>query len=168
MGRGRTRVCVRWYGEAPMIEVSADVTVPASPADAYAALLDLEHAAWLPAIRGLRHIGGPHQGVGARFEVEAGLIGRHLRGVLVCTEATSPRRTVVTLEEGLELTVTAVVAPTKGGCRVSLTARYTVGTGLTGAAVEHASVGAARREVARAVEQFAAQFGRKASGGPPD
>ncbi len=165
-GLRRTGVGAWWYGEAPMIEVTADVSVPAPPADAYASLLDLEHAAWLPAIRGLRHIGGPHQGVGARFEVEAGFVGRHLRGVLVCTEAASPRRTVVTLEEGLDLTVTASVTPTKGGCRVSLTARYSVGTGLTGAAVEHASVGAARREVARAVEQFAAQFGRKASGSP--
>jgi carbon monoxide dehydrogenase subunit G len=146
-----------------VIEASADVTVPVRPQEAYEALIDLEHAAWLPGIRGLRHIGGPTSGVGARYEVEAGLLGRHLRGVLVCTEAVSPKRTVMTLEEGLELTIVGTVARVNGGCRVELTARYSVGSGITAAAIERASAGPARREVARAVEQFAAQFARRAS-----
>ena len=148
---------------SPVIEASADVTVPVGADEAYAALSDLEHADWLPAVRGLRHVGGPAQGVGARYEVEAGLVGRHLRGVLVCVEAKRPDRTVMTLEDGLDLTIIATVQAVSGGCRVELTARYTVGNGLTGLAVERASAGAARREVCRAVEHFAAQFGRKAA-----
>jgi carbon monoxide dehydrogenase subunit G len=148
-----------------VIEASADVTVPVRTEEAYAALSDLGHADWLPGVKGLLHIGGPTQGVGARYEVEAGLVGRHLRGVLVCTEALSPKRTVMTLEDGLDLTITATVRPVSGGCRVELTARYSVGNGLTGLAIERASAGPARREVSRAVEHFAAQFGRKASAG---
>jgi carbon monoxide dehydrogenase subunit G len=148
-----------------MIESSADVTVPVGRDEAYAALTDLEHADWLPGVKGLRHIGGPAQGVGARYEVEAGLVGRHLRGVLVCTEAVRPERTVMTLEDGLDLTITGTVGKVSGGCRVELTARYSVGNGITGLAIERASAGPARREVCRAVEHFAAQFGRKASAG---
>ena len=148
-----------------MIESSADVTVPVGRDEAYAALTDLEHADWLPGVNGLRHIGGPAQGVGARYEVEAGLVGRHLRGVLVCTEAVRPERTVMTLEDGLDLTITGTVGKVSGGCRVELTARYSVGNGITGLAIERASAGPARREVCRAVEHFAAQFGRKASAG---
>jgi carbon monoxide dehydrogenase subunit G len=144
-----------------VIEASAEVTVPVRPQEAYDALTDLEHAVWLPGIRGLRHIGGPARGVGARYEVEAGLVGRHLRGVLVCTEAVSPRWTVVSLEEGLDLTITATVTRVNGGCRVELAARYSVGAGLAAMAIERASAGPARREVARAVEQFAAQFARR-------
>ncbi len=146
-----------------MIEASADVTVPVRPQEAYEALIDLEHAGWLPGIRGLRHISGPTSGVGARYEVEAGLLGRHLRGVLVCTEAVTPKRTVMTLEDGLDLTIVATVTRVNGGCRVELIARYSVGSGIAAVAVERASAGAARREVARAVEQFAAQFARRAS-----
>ena len=145
-----------------MIEASAEVTVPVRAEEAYAAVSDLEHADWLPGVKGLRHIGGPAQGVGARYEVEAGLVGRHLRGVLVCTQALRPERTVMTLEDGLDLVITATVRPVRGGCRVVLTARYSVGNGLTGLALERASAGPARREVSRAVEHFAAQFGRKA------
>jgi hypothetical protein len=162
----------RWYGEAShgtaalsaraVIEATADVTVPVGPEEAYAALSDLRHADWLPGVKGLRHIGGPVQGLAARYEVEAGLVGRHLRGVLVCTEALPPERMVMTLEEGLDLVITATVRGVSGGCRVDLSARYSVGNGLAGLAMERASAGPARREVCRAVEQFAAQFGRKA------
>ena len=148
-----------------MIEASADVTVPVGAEEAYAALSDLRHADWLPGIKGLRHIGGPPLGLGARYEVEAGLVGRHLRGVLVCTEALPPERTVMTLEEGMDLIITATVRTVSGGCRVDLIARYSVGNGLTGLAIERASAGPARREVSRAVEHFAAQFGRKAPAG---
>jgi len=146
-----------------VIEASADVTVPVGREEAYAALSDLEHADWLPGVKSLVHIGGPAQGVGARYEVEASISGRHLRGVLVCTEAIRPERTVVTLEDGLDLTITGTVRRVSGGCRVLLTARYSVGNGLTGRAIERASAGSARREVCRSVEHFAAQFGRKTS-----
>jgi carbon monoxide dehydrogenase subunit G len=143
-----------------MIKVHSDVTLPVPPEQAFDAVADLQHASWLPAVRGLRHVGGPLQGVGARYEVEVGFIGRHLRGILVCREAVRPERVVVELEEGLELRITVDVAPVGGGCAVTITARYSVG-GTFGGAVERASQGAARHEVARAAEQLAARFGRK-------
>ncbi len=145
-----------------MIRVQSDVTLPVPPEEAFAAVADLEHASWLPAVRGLRHVGGPRQGVGARYEVEVGFIGRHLRGVLVCRELESPKRVVVELEKGLELRITVDVAPVSGGCTVNIVARYSVG-GPLGGAVERASQGAARHEVARAAEQLAARFGRKST-----
>jgi carbon monoxide dehydrogenase subunit G len=144
-----------------MIETRADVTLPVAPDVVFAAVADLEHADWLPAVRGLRHIGGPRQGVGARYEVEAGLVGRHLRGILVCRELTPPQRVVMVLEQGLDLTVTVTVRPVSGGSNVEIAARYSVGGGPLAAAVERASQGAARRETARACEQLAARFGRK-------
>jgi len=45
-----------------MIETRADVTLPVPPEDAFAVVADIEHADWLPAIRRLRHIGGPSSG----------------------------------------------------------------------------------------------------------
>jgi hypothetical protein len=92
-----------------MIETSSDVTLPVPPEEAFAVVADIEHADWLPAIRRLRHISGPSGGVGARYEVEAGLVGRHLRGVLVCTELTPPKHMVLTLEEGLDLTLEVTI-----------------------------------------------------------
>ncbi len=151
--------------DPPVIEASADVVVPVGREEAYAALTDLEHAGWLPGVTGLLHIGGPAHGVGARYAVEAGMAGRHLRGVLVCTEAVHPERTVMTLEDGLDLTITGTVSRVRGGTRVMLTARYSVGNGLTSRAIERASAGTARREVSRSVEHFAAQFGRTAPAG---
>jgi carbon monoxide dehydrogenase subunit G len=145
-----------------VVEARADAIVPASPEEAYAAVSDIEHADWLPAVRGLRHIGGPKAGVGARYEVEVGLIGRHLRGVLVCEEATPHERLVMVLEEGLDLTVSVDITKVSGGSRVEVAAEYSVGGGILSKGVEQASIGAARREVARAVEQLAARFGRKA------
>ena len=62
----------------------------------------------------------------------------------------------------MELTITIGVTPTSGGSTLELVAAYSVGGGPLSGAVERASGGAARREVARAVEQFAARFGRKA------
>jgi carbon monoxide dehydrogenase subunit G len=144
-----------------VIETRADVTLPVPPEEAFAVIADIEHADWLPAVRRLRHIGGPTIGVGARFEVEAGLVGRHLRGILVCTELTPPRRMVLTLEEGLDLTLEVTVTPVVGGCSVVLSARYSVGDRPFAGAVEMASQGPARRETARACEQLAARFGRK-------
>lgn len=144
-----------------MVNASADVTLPVDPGEAYAAILDLEDADWLPGVRRLRHIGGPREGEGARYEVEAGILGRHLRGVLTCTDATKPKQVVVELEEGLDLKITAKIRKVSGGCHLELAARYSVGGGPLGGVAERASQGAARREVARAVEQFAARFGRK-------
>lgn len=144
-----------------MIEARADATLPVPPPEAFAVASDIAGADWLPAVRGVRHVGGPHEGVGARYAVEVGLLGRHLSGVLVCREHDAPRRVVYALEEGLDLTIVAQVEPVVGGCRLDLVARYSVGGGPFGGAVERASVGPARREVARAVEQIAARFGRK-------
>ena len=144
-----------------MIETKADVTLPVPPEDAFAVVADIEHADWLPAIRRLRHIGGPSGGVGARYEVEAGLVGRHLRGVLVCTEVTPPKHVVLTLEEGLDLTIEVTIRQAVGGCLVVMSARYSVTGRPFAGAMELASQGPARRETARACEQFAARFGRK-------
>jgi len=143
-----------------VISVQSDVTLPVPPSEAFEAVADLEHASWLPAVRGLRHVGGPRKGVGARYEVEVGFVGRHLRGVLVCREMVEPKRVVVELEKGLDLRITVDVAAVSGGCTVDISARYAVG-GPLGGAVERASQGAARHEVARAAEQLAARFGRK-------
>jgi carbon monoxide dehydrogenase subunit G len=144
-----------------MIQTRADVTLPVPPEEAFAVVADIEHADWLPAIRRLRHIGGPSSGVGARYEVEAGLVGRHLRGVLVCTELTPPKHVVLTLEEGLELSLEVTIRKVVGGCMVVMSARYSVSGRAFAGAVELASQGPARRETARACEQLAARFGRK-------
>jgi carbon monoxide dehydrogenase subunit G len=143
-----------------MIEASATASLPVPPAEAFAVVSDISNADWLPAVRGVRHIGGPARGVGARFEVEAGMVGRHLRGVLLVKEVDEPRRMVLVLEEGLDLTVTVDLTPARVGSTLRVEARYTVG-GAFGGAVERASQPAARREVARAVEQLAAHFGRE-------
>jgi Polyketide cyclase / dehydrase and lipid transport len=144
-----------------MIETRADVTLPVTPEEAFAVIADVEHADWLPAIRRLRHISGSSGGVGARYEVEAGLVGRHLRGVLVCTELTPPKHMVLTLEEGLDLTVEVTIRKVTGGCSVVMSARYSVSGRPFAGALELASQGPARRETARACEQLAARFGRK-------
>lgn len=144
-----------------MVEAKSDVTLPVPPAEAFAVIADLKHADWLPAVRGLRHVGGPAQGVGARYEVEVGAMGRHMRGVLVCKELRAPNRMVMVLEKGLDLKITADVRALRGGCKVEILARYSVGSGLLAGALERSSQPAARREVARACEQLAARFGRK-------
>jgi carbon monoxide dehydrogenase subunit G len=142
-----------------MIEASATASLPVPPAEAFAVVSDISNADWLPAVRGVRHVGGPARGVGARFEVEAGLVGRHLRGVLLVKTLEEPHLMVLVLEEGLDLTVTVELTPARAGCKLRIEARYSVG-GAFGGAVERASQPAARREVARAVEQLAARFGR--------
>jgi carbon monoxide dehydrogenase subunit G len=144
-----------------MIEARAHAILPVPAADAFAAATDLDNADWLPAVRGLRRIAGEPGTIGARYAVEVGLIGRHLSGVLVCRELEPPRRAVYALEDGLDLTITITVAEVGGGSNLELVAAYAVGGGPIGGAVERASVGAARREVARAVEQLAARFKRK-------
>lgn len=150
-----------------MIEARADVTLPVPPAEAFAAAIDLRHADWLPSVRGLRHVGGPKTGVGARYEVEVGMVGRHLHGVLICRESDAPTRALFALEEGrrLDLSIIIQVRPLRGGCKLEVTAKYAVGGGPFGGAVERATAGAARHEVARAVENLAARFGRKTLAG---
>jgi carbon monoxide dehydrogenase subunit G len=143
-----------------MIEASASATLPVPQKRAFAVVSDISNADWLPAVRGVRHLGGPKRGVGARFDVEAGMVGRHLRGVLLVSEMDEPRKMVLVLEEGLDLTITIEVSPARSGCTLRVAARYSVG-GALGGAVERASQPAARREVARAVEQLAARFGRE-------
>jgi carbon monoxide dehydrogenase subunit G len=143
-----------------MIKASAAATLPVSAQRAFAVVSDISNADWLPAVRGVRHVGGPRQAAGERFEVEAGLVGRHLRGILLVQEMDPPKRMVLVLEEGLDLTITIDVKPARGGCELRVEARYSVG-GAFGGAVERASQPAARREVARAVEQLAARFGRE-------
>jgi carbon monoxide dehydrogenase subunit G len=147
-----------------VIEARADATVPVSAAEAFAAATDLDGADWLPAVRGVRRVAGRRGAVGARYAVEVGIIGRHLSGVLVCREFDPPRRAVYVLEEGLDLTITVTVTEVSGGANLELVARYAVGGPFAGA-LERASVGAARREVARAVEQLAARFGRRQAAG---
>ena len=146
----------------PVIEARATATMPVPADEVFEAATDLEHADWLPAVRGLRRLAGSTDGVGARYAVEVGLIGRHLSGVLVCRELDPPRRARYVLEDGMDLTITIGVTSTSGGSFLELVAAYSVGGGPLSGAVERASAGAARREVARAVEQFAARFGRKA------
>ena len=144
-----------------MFEARADVTVPATSAAAYAAVSDLEHADWLPAVRGLRHIGGPKHDVGARYEVEAGMLGRHLRGILVCREAHKPSHMMIELEEGLDLKISVDITEVGSGCNIEIVAKYSVGAGPLAIAAGRASQGAARREVARAVEQLSARLVRQ-------
>ncbi|HXA27900.1 MAG TPA: SRPBCC family protein [Candidatus Angelobacter sp.] len=150
-----------------MVEARADVTLPVPPAEAFAAATDLRHADWLPAVRGLRHIGGPEVGLDAQYEVEVGIIGRNLHGVLICTESAAPTRAVFSLEQGrrLDLSIIIQVRAVRGGCKLEVTAKYAVGGGPFGGAVEKASAGAARHEVARAVENLAARLGRKSLAG---
>src|SRR5258708_6301889 len=144
-----------------MIEARADVALPVAPAEAFAAATDLDHADWLPAIRGLHHVDGPNAGIGARYEVEVGIIGRHLRGVLVCCEYEPPARAVYELEDGMELKIVIAVRPLSGGCKLELTARYAVGGGPFGGAVERATAGAARARGAPAGGDLAPRLGRK-------
>lgn len=143
-----------------MVKVSAEATLPVGQQQAFDTACDLDRADWLPSIRRLHHIAGPVRGRGARYDVEVGMFGKHLEGVLVCTEFISPRRIVCEIEEGLDLEVVLEFSSIGGGCTMKITASYSIG-GAFGGAVEMASERPARHEVARAVEQFAAQFGRK-------
>lgn len=148
-----------------MVETHSDVTLPVPPVEAFEVISDLEHADWLPAVRQLRHIGGPKLAPGARYEVEVGFLGKRLKGVLVCKVVDPPRALEMALEEGFDLTITVTVRAVRGGCLVEIGARYSIGGGPLSRAVEMSSVGPARRETARACEQLAARFGRRAEVG---
>src|ERR1700730_5302679 len=112
--------------------------MPVRPEEVFEAATDLEHADCLPAVRGLRRLDGSPDGVGARYAVEVGLIGRHLSGVLVCRELDAPRRARYVLEEGMDLTITISVTPTAGGATLELVAAYSVAGGPLSGAVERA------------------------------
>jgi carbon monoxide dehydrogenase subunit G len=149
-----------------MFEARAQATVPASPDEVFAAATDIDNADWLPAVRRVRRLEGPPSGLGARYAVDVGLLGRTLSGVLVCRTFEPPRHCVLALEDGLDLTITIDVEPVSGGSAFELVAAYTVGGGPLAQVAERASSGPARREVARAVEQLSARFGRKANVNP--
>jgi carbon monoxide dehydrogenase subunit G len=141
-------------------DVRADVIVPAGPDEAFAVVSDLNNADWLPAVRGLKHVGGPPQGIGARYDVEAGLVGRHMRGTLVCIEMAAPSRFVLELEGEFDLTINVDVTTVAGGSRIEIGAKYSI-RGFSGRAAERMSAPVARREASRAVEALAARFGRR-------
>jgi Polyketide cyclase / dehydrase and lipid transport len=146
-----------------MVEAHAEAFFPVPASRAFEEATDLGRADWLPAVRRLRHVGGPLREVGAHYEAEVDVPGYRLHGVLVCQELESPRRAVYTLERGLDLAIVVTVQPAEGGCRLDLHIRYTIG-GLAGRAVERATIGAARREIARALSNLAARFPDGAAG----
>jgi hypothetical protein len=140
-----------------MVEARADTVLPVPPSRAFEEATDLTRADWLPAVHRLRHAGGPVRGIGARYEAEVDVPGHRLHGVLECQEYESPRRAVYVLDGGLDLSITIAVDPAERGSRLELSVRYAVG-GFAGRAVEAATIGPARREVARAVETLAGRF----------
>lgn len=142
-----------------MIEARADAVVPAPPDVVFAVATDLEAADWIPDVRQVRRLDGP-DGVGARYEVDVAVVGRRVVSTIVCRDLDPPKRAVYVLEDGLELEIEVSVTPVPGGSSLALVARYSL-SGPLAAAMERATAGPARREVARAVEQLAARFGRK-------
>ncbi|MGC8461527.1 MAG: SRPBCC family protein [Candidatus Dormibacteria bacterium] len=143
-----------------MVDAAAEVTLPVPPADVFAALSDLEHATWLPGVREIHKLPGA-VGLGAQYRVLVSIVGKQFDGILECSEFSPPDLMAFVLKDSLNLTITARVAPVAGGSSMVLTAAYAV-PGPFGGAVEKTTIGAAKREVARAIEQFSAQFGRKA------
>lgn len=140
-----------------MVEAQADRFLPIPAARAFEEATDLTRAEWLPAVRRLRHLGGPARGVGARYQAEVEVPGHRLHGVLVCTELEAPRRAVYELEGGLDLAIVVAVQPAGQGCRVELRVRYAIG-GLAGRALERATIGPARREMVHALATLASRF----------
>jgi hypothetical protein len=94
-----------------MVEAHADKDLPVPASQAFEEATDLTRADWLPAVRRLRHIGGPARGVGACYQAEVDVPGHRLHGVLVCTELETPRRAVYVLEGGLDLAIVMAVHP---------------------------------------------------------
>jgi Polyketide cyclase / dehydrase and lipid transport len=141
-----------------MVEAHAEALLSVPASRAFEEATDLTRADWLPAVRRLRHVGGPVRGVGARYEAEVDVPGHRLHGVLVCQRFEPPRQAVYVLESGLDLTIAITVYPAGQGCRLELRVRYTVGGGLAGRALERATIAPARRETARAVTTLAARL----------
>jgi len=140
-----------------MVEAHADTVLPVPAWQAFEEATDLTRADWLPAVRRLRHIGGPVRGVGARYQAEVDVPGHRLHGVLVCQELETPRRAVYVLERGLDLAIVVAVHAAEQGCRLELQVRYTIG-GFAGRAVERATIGPARREIVHALATLATRF----------
>jgi hypothetical protein len=145
-----------------MVEAHAEAFLAVPAARAFEEATDLTRADWLPAVRRLRHVGGPVNGVGARYEAEVDVPGHTLHGVLVCRELDPPRRAVYVLDRGIDLTITIMVHPVGQGSRLELHVRYSIG-GLAGRMMERATIGPARRETEQAVTNLAARF----EGGTP-
>jgi hypothetical protein len=154
--RCRLRRRPRRYPDG-MVEAHADRVLPVPASQAFEEATDLPRADWLPAVRRLRHLGGPARGVGARYHAEVDVPGHRLHGVLVCTELAAPHRAVYVLEGGLDLVIVVAVAPAGQGCRVELQVRYTIG-GLAGRALERVTIGPTRREMVHALTTLAGRF----------
>jgi Polyketide cyclase / dehydrase and lipid transport len=146
-----------------MVEAQADIVLPVPASQAFEEATDLTRADWLPAVRRLRHIGGPVRGVGARYEAEVDVPGHRLHGVLVCQELEAPRRAVYVLEGGLDLVIVVAVHPADQGSRLELQVRYAIG-GFAGPVVERTTIGPVRREIVRALENLATRFKDQAPG----
>src|SRR6266508_1679106 len=146
-----------------MVEAQADTVLPVSASQAFEEATDFTRADWLPAVRSLRHVGGPASGVGARYEAEVAVAGQHLHGVLVCEELETPQRAVYRLEGGLDLTIVVDVSPASPGCRLELRVSYKIG-GFAGGALERATIGPVRREIVQALANLAGRI----EGGPSE
>src|SRR6266540_873973 len=146
-----------------MVEAQADTVLPVSASQAFEEATDFTRADWLPAVRSLRHVGGPASGVGARYEAEVAVAGQHLHGVLVCEELETPQRAVYRLEGGLDLTIVVEVSPASPGCRLELRVSYKIG-GFAGGALERATIGPVRREIVQALANLAGRI----EGGPSE
>jgi hypothetical protein len=140
-----------------MVEARTDKILSVPAARAFEEATDLTRADWLPAVRRLRHIGGPVRGIGARYEAEVDVPGHRLHGVLVCQELDAPRRAVYELESGLDLAIVVSVQPADQSCRVELYIRYTIG-GFAGRAMELATIGPARQGIVRALDTLAGRL----------
>src|SRR6266511_3485902 len=103
-----------------MVEAQADTVLPVSASQAFEEATDFTRADWLPAVRSLRHVGGPASGVGARYEAEVAVAGQHLHGVLVCEELGTPQRAIFFLYTVLFRTGVVEVSPASPRCRLEL------------------------------------------------
>lgn len=140
-----------------MVEAHDEAFLPVPPSRAFEEATDLGRADWLPAVRRLRHAGGPVRGLGARYDAEVEVPGHTLHGVLVCRELEAPRRAVWALERGLDLEIAVTVEPDGGGSRLELSIRYSIG-GLAGRVMERATIGPARLQIERALANLAARL----------
>ncbi len=142
-------------------EVVSRATLPASAEKVFARAVDLSKADWLPSVSGIQHVGGAASGVGAQYSVLVHFMGHDSESLLTCTKFDPPRQAVFSVDEGMKLTLQLEVIPVEGGSELALTLSYRVGGGPFGAMAEKASEPAARHEVSRAVEAFAANFRRR-------
>ncbi len=93
-----------------MAHYHAEITVNASPEDAFAYLADLRHLPeWDSSVRVATPIDGTGPGVGARFDVTAGFYGKALAATYEVVTCDEPIRVAYTVDGkatgGTELTV---------------------------------------------------------------